>query len=127
MPRFATTVTIQCVGLLDLTSMTERTIPVTGNPFSITVAFSPRYWAKRPRRASIGSVISIVCMHHQRSRYANQFRDDPQDIEQPLTMIAILFANSQQVLFAPNFLNPALDARSAPVFPGRGTRQISVQ
>jgi hypothetical protein len=65
-----TTETIQRVGLLGLTSITERTIPVTGNPFNITVAFSPRYWARRQRWASIRSVISIVCMHYQWSRYA---------------------------------------------------------
>jgi hypothetical protein len=34
---------VQRMGLLDLTSITERTIPVTGNPFNTTVAFSPRY------------------------------------------------------------------------------------
>jgi hypothetical protein len=65
MPCLDTTVTVQRMGLLDLTSITERTIPVTGNPFNITVAFWPRNWAKRQRRASIGSVISIACMHHQ--------------------------------------------------------------
>jgi hypothetical protein len=43
MPCLGTTVTVQRVGLLDLTSITERTIPVTGNPFNITVAFWPRY------------------------------------------------------------------------------------
>jgi hypothetical protein len=45
MPCFATTVTIQRWVLQDLSSLTERTIPVTDNPFNITVAFSPRYWA----------------------------------------------------------------------------------
>jgi hypothetical protein len=80
---------VQRRGLLDLCSLTERTIPVTGNPFSITVAFSPRYWAKRQRRASVGLVISIVCMGHQWSRYAIHVRDDPQDIDQPLIMIPI--------------------------------------
>jgi hypothetical protein len=35
--------TIQRVGALDLSSLTERTIPATGNPFNINVAFSPRY------------------------------------------------------------------------------------
>jgi hypothetical protein len=39
MPCLGTTETIQRVGLLDLTSITERTIPVTGNPFNINVAF----------------------------------------------------------------------------------------
>jgi hypothetical protein len=38
-----TTVTVQRMGLLDLTSITERTIPVTGIPFNITVAFWPLY------------------------------------------------------------------------------------
>jgi hypothetical protein len=65
MPCLGTTVTTQRVGSLDLTSITERTIPVTRNPFKITVAFWPRYWAQRQRRASIRSVISKVCMHHQ--------------------------------------------------------------
>ncbi len=35
--------TVQRVGTLDLSSLTERTIPVTGDPFSINVALSPRY------------------------------------------------------------------------------------
>jgi hypothetical protein len=42
-PCLGTTETIQRIGSLDLISITERTIPVTGNPFSITVAFWPRY------------------------------------------------------------------------------------
>jgi hypothetical protein len=41
------TETIQRIGVLDPSSITERTIPVTGNPFNINVAFSPRYWAFR--------------------------------------------------------------------------------
>ena len=45
MPCLGITETIQRVGLLDLTSITERTIPVTVNPFIINVTFSPRYWA----------------------------------------------------------------------------------
>jgi hypothetical protein len=68
MPCLGTTVTVQRMGLLDLISITERTIPVTGIPFNITVAFWPRYWAKRQRRASIGSVISIGCMHPHGTR-----------------------------------------------------------
>jgi hypothetical protein len=38
----AMTVMIQRVGLLDLTSMTERTNPVTGDPSTVTVVFWPR-------------------------------------------------------------------------------------
>ncbi len=45
MPCLGTTETIQRVWLLDLTSITERTIPVTGMPFNINLAFSLRYWA----------------------------------------------------------------------------------
>jgi ABC-type arginine transport system permease subunit len=36
----AMTVTIQSVGLLDLTSITERTNPVTSDPFIFTVFFA---------------------------------------------------------------------------------------
>jgi hypothetical protein len=40
-----TTVTVHRAGVLDLSSLTDRTIPVTGNPFNINLALSPRYWA----------------------------------------------------------------------------------
>src|SRR3954454_23560016 len=65
--------------------MIERTIPVTGNPFNTTTAVSPRYWAKRQRRASRGSVISIVCMQHRWSQYAIRFCDDQHLIREELT------------------------------------------
>ena len=45
MPCPDTTVTVQRTGLPDLFSLTERTIPETGDPFNISVAFSPRYCA----------------------------------------------------------------------------------
>jgi hypothetical protein len=46
MPCLGTTVMTHRVGVLELFSLTDRTIPVTGNPFNITVvAFSPRYKA----------------------------------------------------------------------------------
>src|SRR6266403_176560 len=44
-PCLGMTKTIQRVGTLHLSSLTERTTPVTGIPFDINVAFSPRYWA----------------------------------------------------------------------------------
>ena len=44
-PCLDTTVTVHRVGEMDLFSLTERTIPVTGDPFNINLAFSPRYWA----------------------------------------------------------------------------------
>jgi hypothetical protein len=43
MPCLGTTVTVHRVGVVDLSSLTERTIPVKGNPFNITLAFTPRY------------------------------------------------------------------------------------
>ena len=45
MPCLGTTVTIHRVGLLDLSSLTERIMPVTGTPFKIILNLSPRYWA----------------------------------------------------------------------------------
>jgi hypothetical protein len=39
------TVTIHRLGVLNLSSCTARTIPVTGTPFNINRAFTPRYWA----------------------------------------------------------------------------------
>jgi hypothetical protein len=45
MPCLSATVTVHRFGLLASTSIIERIIPATGNPFNITTAFSPRYWA----------------------------------------------------------------------------------
>jgi hypothetical protein len=59
---FATTVTIQHTGELNATSLTERTNPVTGEPSTMNVVFSPRYWAMRARRANFRSVVSKVAM-----------------------------------------------------------------
>jgi hypothetical protein len=42
MRGLAMTVMIQRVGLLDLTSMTERTNPVTSDPSTVKVVFLPR-------------------------------------------------------------------------------------
>jgi hypothetical protein len=44
-PCLDITVTIHRVSVLDLSSLTAQTIPVTGNPFNINRAFWPRYWA----------------------------------------------------------------------------------
>jgi hypothetical protein len=74
MPGLAMTVTIQRVGLLDLTSITERTNPVTRDPFSFKVVFWPRCWSYRQRLATFGSVVWNVCMRYK-SRHAKRFRD----------------------------------------------------
>jgi hypothetical protein len=37
-------------------------IPVTGDPSMVSLIFSPRYWAKRQRRASFGSIVSNFCI-----------------------------------------------------------------
>jgi hypothetical protein len=39
----STTFTVHRVGVLELSSLTERIIPVTGSPFKINVALRPRY------------------------------------------------------------------------------------
>jgi hypothetical protein len=41
MPCSATTVTIQRVGRLDLSSITDRTNPVTVDPINVNLAFGP--------------------------------------------------------------------------------------
>ena len=63
-PFLGTTVTVHRAGQLALCSLTARIIPVTGNPFNISLTFSPRYWARRQRRTSIALVISMVCIRH---------------------------------------------------------------
>ena len=56
----AMTVMIHRLGVLDLSSMTDRTMPVIVDPIKLNRALPPRYWAKRARLASIGSIVSIV-------------------------------------------------------------------
>jgi len=43
MLRFATTVTTQLVGELDLTSFTECTMPTTSEPLTVNAVFTRRY------------------------------------------------------------------------------------
>ena len=57
MPRLGITVMVQRVAGLDLSSLMDRTIPVTGIPSKTTVAFSPRSWAKRQCLTTFGSLI----------------------------------------------------------------------
>ena len=45
MPCLDTTVTVHRFGVLDLSSLTERIMPVTGTLFKTILTFSPRYWA----------------------------------------------------------------------------------
>ena len=61
----AITVMTHRLGVLDLTSITDRTIPLIVDPINVNCELPPRYWAIRARLASTGSVVSIVCMHHQ--------------------------------------------------------------
>src|ERR1700692_37120 len=47
-----------------LSSMTDRTRPRTVTPPTCRVAGIPLNWAKRQRRASVSSAVSIVCTAH---------------------------------------------------------------
>jgi len=62
MRGLGTTVTIQRIGVLVLSSSTERTTAVTGSPSMVNFVFSPRNWAYRQRRASFGSMVSNRCI-----------------------------------------------------------------
>jgi hypothetical protein len=55
-------VTIQRGDVLVESTFTERTRPLTVAPLKFHVTLSPRNWAKRTRRASFGSTISIDCI-----------------------------------------------------------------
>jgi hypothetical protein len=72
----AMTLTIQRVGLLDLSSMIEWTSAVTSDPSTVTVVFWPRCWSYRQRLATFGSVVSNVCIQ-TKPLHAKRFRDDP--------------------------------------------------
>jgi hypothetical protein len=59
MPCLGTTVTVHRVGIEDLSSLTERIIPVTGNPFNadsfldVVSAFILQRWIPVLRPASV--------------------------------------------------------------------------
>jgi hypothetical protein len=77
LPCIPTTVTIQRVGPLDLSSITERTIPAMVDPINVNGAFSPRYWAYWQHLASFGPVVSTVSMILPKIRYVKRLRDPP--------------------------------------------------
>jgi hypothetical protein len=62
MARVPTKVMIQRRGESVVSSLTDRTKPVTADPMKVNVALWPWSWARRARRASLGSVTSIDCM-----------------------------------------------------------------
>jgi hypothetical protein len=70
------TVMIQREGLMNLTSMTKSTNPVTSDPSTVTAVCWPRCWSLRQRLAIFGSVVSNVCML-TKSRHAKRYREDP--------------------------------------------------
>ena len=56
-----TIVTIHRCGMLNRSSWTDRTMPKIFDPFKLSSAVRPQYWARRQRRASTELVVSTVC------------------------------------------------------------------
>jgi hypothetical protein len=56
-----TIVTIHRLALQDRSSWTERTMPKNPEPFKLTCAACPLYWARRQRAASRKLLVSTVC------------------------------------------------------------------
>ena len=56
-----TIVTIHRCGLRDRSSWTDRTMPKNLDPFKLSSAARPLYWARRQRVASRKLLVSIVC------------------------------------------------------------------
>jgi hypothetical protein len=59
--------------LPDFTSMTERTNPVTSDPFTAKAVFWPRCWSYRQRRATFASVVANVCMFYPKTMVRRTF------------------------------------------------------
>jgi len=57
-----TIVIIHRCGLRDRSSWTDRTMPKNFDPFKVSSAGRPLYWALRQRRASTELLVSTVCM-----------------------------------------------------------------
>jgi hypothetical protein len=57
-----TIVTIHRCGLRDRSSWTDRTMPKIFDPFKLSSAARPLYWARRQRWASTELLVSTVCM-----------------------------------------------------------------
>ena len=56
-----TIVTIHRRGTRDRSSWTDRTTPKNFDPFKLSSAVRPKYWAWRQRRASTELLVSTVC------------------------------------------------------------------
>src|SRR5713226_2190918 len=56
-----TIVTIHRCGLRDRSSWTDRTMPKNFDPFKLSSAVRPLYWARRQRWASAELLVSTVC------------------------------------------------------------------
>jgi hypothetical protein len=56
-----TIVTIHRCGLWDRSSWTDRTMPKNLDPFKLSSAVRPLYWAQRQRRASTELLVSTLC------------------------------------------------------------------
>jgi len=56
-----TIVTIHRCGLRDRSSWTDRTMPKIFDPFKLSSAVRPLYWARRQRWASAELLVSTVC------------------------------------------------------------------
>jgi hypothetical protein len=85
MPCLGTTVTVHRVGMLDLSSLTARIIPVTGNPFNINRALSPPVLgvAAAPGLYRTRDFDSLHAFTNGRGK-RNQSRDDPHHIRAAL-------------------------------------------
>ena len=62
--------TIQRVGVLDLSSNTERTIPETGDPSMVNLVFSPDMGIAAASRQLPIHCLELLHAHCQWSRYA---------------------------------------------------------
>jgi len=75
-PCLDATVTVHRVGVLDLSSLTDRTSPVIRNPFKTTLANSPRYEASdealqqlrkimgKATTSRLQRISNFACLHH---------------------------------------------------------------
>src|SRR6266404_4635488 len=59
--NIGTIVTIHRGGTRDRSSRTDRTMPKNFDPFKLSSAVRPLYWALRQRRASTELLVSTVC------------------------------------------------------------------
>ena len=93
----------------DRSSWTDRTMPKNLEPFKLSSAGRPRYWALRQRRASTELVVSTVCTITSSGQARGQYQSSVnRTLTFPFVSLQLPFSPMRSFDFWVEFLKPDL-------------------